>query len=323
MNYTVSLANFNVTFGKDDEPLLNYFDSVVYNAFKSEIRREVINKQTAISDYYYFMDVDIHNTEEMGYVLYGKIVRETELEVKSIVSGDKLVKKNERYPSAPYSTFYIYLKNHRMLLIKNQKGSPSIKTFGTTAKYVLNKYIRRLNDDIRNKNNLCNGGNKQKFFPYSRVEVVGLPLEETLRESLKKVKKIRYLKLRFYPLNGDIDIEDIASGVARDFRKTVGSKTGSITLNSPESVDGVIELIDKSNGLVDASMKVEYENNSKGTISNDILADTIIWETNEDGINNVELVNNKAKGVSKLFIISEENKKLYDKFKDRIKSLLE
>ena len=40
MKNNVSVANFNVTFGKKDEPMLTYFNTIIYPAFKSGLKRE-------------------------------------------------------------------------------------------------------------------------------------------------------------------------------------------------------------------------------------------------------------------------------------------
>ena len=33
------VANFNVVFGENEEPMLNYFDTIIYPAFMSELKR--------------------------------------------------------------------------------------------------------------------------------------------------------------------------------------------------------------------------------------------------------------------------------------------
>ena len=40
MKNNVAIANFNVTFGKQDEPMLNYFETIIFPAFTSGIKRE-------------------------------------------------------------------------------------------------------------------------------------------------------------------------------------------------------------------------------------------------------------------------------------------
>lgn len=129
----VNVANFNVVFleEKDEAPLLKYFDSIVVPAFQSGIKKD--NKDAEL----FFMNVEVVEDSEGEYVLVGYVVKKTVLEVKSDVDEKgNLIEKDEKYPSAPYSTFAIYLKNHRMVYVLNQKGSPNIKSFSGLTKHV-------------------------------------------------------------------------------------------------------------------------------------------------------------------------------------------
>ena len=126
------VANFNVVFGENEEPMLNYFDTIIYPAFMSELKRKEKDAE------YFFHGVQLLESGICGYVLVGKIVKKTTLEVYSDVDeSGRLIEKDERYSSAPYSTFAIYLKNHRMVLVKNQKGSPTLATFRSTANRII------------------------------------------------------------------------------------------------------------------------------------------------------------------------------------------
>ena len=67
----------------------------------------------------YFFD-DVHIRELNGeYVLSGLLIKDTVLEVRSeYTESEGLKKTNKRFKSSPYSLFLIYLKNHRMMLVK-------------------------------------------------------------------------------------------------------------------------------------------------------------------------------------------------------------
>lgn len=140
----VEVANFNVVFleKENEAPLLQYFDSIVMPALQSGIKR--IDGDTS----YLFTDVKIVKDEKNEYVLIGNIVKKTVIEIKSDLDvAGNLVDKDDRYSAAPYSAFAIYLKNHRMIYVPNQKGSPTIKTFSTVVKYVLSEYIKKYNGE--------------------------------------------------------------------------------------------------------------------------------------------------------------------------------
>lgn len=322
MKNNVAVANYNVTFGNEDKPLLEFFDSIIYPAFKSEESRSKM-KDGGYFDKYYFIDVEIVEAKDEDYVLTGKIVKETTLEVKSKIKEDKLVATDEHYPSAPYSTFYLYLRNHRMLLIKNQKGSPDIRTFGVTSRYVIQRYIKLKNEYIKELNKNKPEDEVIPMLPYARVEVVGIPMEKDLKDALIPVVKMKKLRLRMYPLNGDLNINSMVESLSSELRDTVKSKTGNITLNSPESKDGVIKLINASQGVFDSTLEVEYGDKSKDTISSEGYSGKTTWNLTENQINDIDSVKDNMYGLESFNIVSEGNNEIYSNSIEKIKKMIE
>ena len=126
------IANFNVVIGDEEKPMLDYFDTYIFPALTSDITR----KETNIE--YLLKEVEISTDKRNDYVIVGKIVKKTELEIKSDIDYlGKLVEKDEEHSSAPYSTFVIYLKNHRVALVPNQKGSPGLASFRATIYHIV------------------------------------------------------------------------------------------------------------------------------------------------------------------------------------------
>ena len=70
------IANFNLIVGSKEEPMLDYFDTLIYPAFISGIKR------TDKENEYLFKDVKVETSNEGKYVLVGKIVKKTFLEEK-------------------------------------------------------------------------------------------------------------------------------------------------------------------------------------------------------------------------------------------------
>lgn len=238
----VSVANFNVVFMTENEerPLLDFFDIILMPALKSGITRHQGNNT------YLLMDIEVKTDEYDDYVLTGLIVKSTILEVKSMFDEyGNLVERDDVYPTAPFSTFVIYLKNHRMILVENQKGSPSLDNFRSTVKYMLDTYIAREN----HRRVECN----EEQLPIPLVSIVGIPPKGGMIAALKKVEKISTLTLRFYPLNGDGDLElsGIMSGVTKELRRKIGSDRGSLTYRSPKNINGVIEIVEAAEGTLE------------------------------------------------------------------------
>lgn len=306
------LANFNIVFGKNEEPLLNYFDTIILPAFKSNFIHIVGDTE------YKFMKVRLIDIKDVSLALTGIIIKNTTIEIRSkLDERGNLIETDETYPTAPYSTFIIYLKNHRMTLVKNQKGSPNLKTFSSTFTKMLNKYVRTENP-IREVKEL-------PPYPMPIVNIVGIPIKESIEEALRKVKKINKLTLRFYPLNGDLDYSRILNGFSTDVRKLVDSKTGSLILNSPQSIDGVIEVIHAAQGTVDPIFNVTYPDKSKGIISNDMLSENLDINIDDTGEtkSETEQIVQRMQDFENLSYVSEENENIYNKNIDKITPLIE
>ena len=168
MKKCAQVANFNVVFGEDERPMLDYFDSIIYPALTSGITK------TLDDNVFLFKDIEISTQYVDKYVLTGKLVKKTILEIKSDLDEDgELVEKDERYSSAPYSSFAINLLNHRMMFMPNQKGSPTLANFRTTVKYVLSEYVKNQNSQLDN----------EKKLEYALINVVGIPSARSMDES--------------------------------------------------------------------------------------------------------------------------------------------
>lgn len=305
-NKKMTIANFNIVFGENEEPLLNYFDNAIMPAFKNDFTR------TSGDNEYTFLNIEVIKIGEDDYALTGIMVRKTMIEIKSKFNEEeKLVDTNEVYPTAPYSLFVIYLKNHRMVLVKNQKGSPDLKSFSATFKVMLNSYIKE--ENIR-RNDL-----KIEKLPKPIINIVGIPMKSSIDEALKNVSKINKLTLKFYPLNGDLDFSDLFEGMTTDLRKKVGSKTGSVVLNSPTSISGVTDILTKAQGTVEPVFKVTLLNNSKATITNGKLSESMDILIDKDTVDKeLEQISNKSNELESIATVSEGNKKIFEEKKSNI-----
>ena len=228
------IANFNTVFLKDGKeyPLLDYFDSIVMPALTCG---KIIKSNGAN---FFFADVKVMEDADGEYILSGILIKDTVLEVKynwNYQEG-RLKDKKGKYQSSPYSLFLIYLKNHRMLLVRDQQGSPSLANFRTTAKSLLETYVKKENRNLEKEN--------RELLPIPLVNVVGISSGGNIRNTLLNVEKISKLLLRFYPLNGDGDIymQDIFNGIS-DVRHYVKASTGGISLNSPQDKEKVADLM--------------------------------------------------------------------------------
>lgn len=253
----LSIANFNITYGKDNEPMLTHFHDILYPAFCNE------QKVRTSKNVSYFSDVELKliNSE---YVLTGNLIRETHYRVRTIVVDNELVSSPNSVPTAPYSRFLIYLKSHRMILVKNEGQSPNLKSFQAVLRKVVERYIREVNRE-RDKADL-------PLFPNALINIVNMPLPDSIDETIKEFAKIKSINLRFFPLNNDIDPAPMLEYV-RAAMNSVDSKTGNLTFNSPKSANGISGLFRDSigSGIASATVTGEKEDGTKVKITDNQL----------------------------------------------------
>lgn len=290
------IANFNCTFGKKNEPMLNHFFDVILPAFSEEPK----GKRNS----FFFENVKLTNVKG-EYALAGLIVRRTTLEVKSRYINGELIKTNEIYPSDPYSYFVINLQNHRMVLVKNQKGSPTLSNFSSLAKEVLKDFISRKNVDLP----------ENEKIPQVLLNVVAIPFKGAILEELKRVKKINNVTLRFYPLNGDIMDNETVEHLTEAL-KSLGSKTGAVRFNTPTEKENVAKVVEDTKGLMKPTIQVEYKNGTKGTLRDGSFTEVMniqVEETESFG-KNIDTITGKVINKEEFNEVSEENRSIYNRF---------
>ena len=85
-------------------------------------------------------------------------------------------------------------------------------------------------------------------------------------------------------MNAEWDMNPMFEGIDQKIRKTIGSKSGRMIFNSPESKEGVANIIEATEGIVKSEMKVQYKSTSSymiggakrsSTIKDDEISDTM------------------------------------------------
>lgn len=244
-------ANFNITFGKKEEPMLEYFEDAIFPAFTKGYFR---GKEGEYPQYS-FQNVSIKLIDN-EYVLAGNYVKNTRYEVYTALKDGELIDARSDVPTAPYSRFIIFLKNHRMVLVKNEIGSPDIRSFQRTVRNILQQHCR--------KRRKLEG---KKDFPSASVNIVDIPSKEQLQDQLKDVAKIERMKIRMFPLNNDLDATPILQDM-RDTMNKLGCKTASTIMNSPNKKEGICGFVDSSSGLAEITLEVKESDGSKKKIKN-------------------------------------------------------
>lgn len=302
------VANLNLVFGKKEDPLIEHIDDIIIPSLTSGIERKASDNTK-----YIFEDVKVQKLGE-EYVIRGVLIKDTILDVLSEYSKeDGLRKTNKHLSSAPYSVFIIYLKNHRMVLVKNQNGSPNIRNFSKCLKDVIKEYTANENEK-RRKLGL-------PVLPHQILNISGIKTAQNVKEALRGVEKITEVTFQLNPLNGEWDFDPIFGGLD-DLRKIMGVKRGRLVMPSPKSFDGVAEAIENTEGLAKTKIKVEYtddlglEGKKKrtGTIKDNEISDITHIDIENELNDAYEEINAYKKEISALNVTSKNNIVLYDEF---------
>ncbi|WP_433618757.1 hypothetical protein [Paenibacillus cellulositrophicus] len=305
------IANFNCTFSKNkkNEPLLSYFETIVLPAFKQGI----IYKNTRAGNEFLFEDVEL-SIKNGVFVLVGLIVKRTHLEIKSRYNDKgELMATNDKVPSDPFSYFIINLQNHRMALVKNQKGSPTVSDFDKSASHVLSRYVSEYNNSISNNENK---------LPKPILNVVTVPNTGKIEEELEKIEKIESAVLRFYPLNGDISTNELFNEL-REMLDEVDSKTGSTQFNNPQNHRKITEILKDTKGTVRPTLKVIYGNGSKRTLRENDFSESTKIDLDDAAPfhDNMNEISGKVINQSQYNETSEENNSIYQRYFSKLEQI--
>lgn len=303
------VADLNVVFGKQEEPLIKWLDEIVLPALQSSKELEQ-SKRTS----YIFENVELNEIAKDEYVIQGILIKDTILDVMSEYSKERGLEKTDKHlKTSPYSIFIIYLRNHRMLLVKNQPGSPDIRSFGAAFRASVKDYISQENKLRREK--------KEVLLPMGITNVSGIKTKQSVKESLKNVEKIRELTFKFYPLNSEWDYESVFGEIDKKIRKTIVSKNGKMVFPSPKSIDGVAEIIEATEGLAKAEMKVDYNTDlslmgtkKTGTIKDNEISQVMNIDLRNELDEAYEEVYLNGKDIKALEFQTDNNLKEYQEF---------
>lgn len=126
---SMQFANFNITFGENDAPMLKHFSDIIFPAFSGDYIR---GKRDSVPRYF-FAGVEIKEVDN-EYVMVGNFIKETQYKVVTTVQEGVLASTPADVPTAPYSRFIVFLKNHRMVLVRNETASPDTRSFQSTVR---------------------------------------------------------------------------------------------------------------------------------------------------------------------------------------------
>jgi len=196
--------------------------------------------------------------------------------------------------------------------VRNETGSPDIRSFQKTVREIISTHIREENRKREKENKL----------PIAIVHIVDIPLKDNIAEVLKNVNKVNWFKLRFFPLNNDLDPLPLAKYV-RDDMRTVGSKTTNIVFNTPASKNGITKVIEETGGLAEASLLVTDAEGEKRRITEEAFTSTTKIEYNGNiSPSGDAYIASQAKKDGVISNTSPDNARIYERLKEAIRKLV-
>lgn len=252
----ISFANFNATFGTKNEPLLRWLDSYFIPALQADFERQLNQGKTK----FFFKDVKTEKMSDGEIVISGMIIKDTILDVytKYEEKEDILRETSEQYQSSPYSIFVILLRNHRMFLVKNQSGSPDLRSFASTISEVIKAYRKEYNDKIKDTIE-DEDIRKKSFLPHCILSIKGIKSQEGLMEAFSNVDKVKNITFKLKKRNRDLgSLGDLADTLEGQILDKTGTASVQIKTSSVKSVEKAVEIISEANDIFEVEANVEY-----------------------------------------------------------------
>lgn len=326
----VYIFNFNCTFGDTHDPMLKYFEKAIYPALKDkslvrEIKNEELSSEGVPTTKTYFTGIKLMNDKEAGMILKGIIVKETNIKYKNKIDEDKNIKNEEGfYRTWPYSTFYIFLKNHRGILIKNEGKSPDIPTIRATLKNVIKEFVNKTNKMIKDckvptlfseiklnplYKDLC-------LIPTPHVEVLEYLEIKDVWNFIKNAKEIENFKLEIKIQNPSGDFGSIFSNLENIAKETESDKIEA-DLEKPKSKEKIYDYVKEINGKGNYRIAIKDKNNERQVLKSKlddttqdekiVKSSVIMLSEEEFEENDIEIVKKEAR---KLGVYPEERIKI-------------
>lgn len=165
--------------------------------------------------------------------------------------NDGLYRQEQHPKSAPYSVFVIFLKNHRMALIKNQAGSPDIRLFTSTLRDILTKY-RKEENKRRKEIGL-------DYLPTVIINSNGIKSSESISNMPKNIKRICEVTFTLTPRNNELGgLSGLVDKLEAQLLEQPKSKCVKTIIKYPNSTSAVTKLIEETDGMMKTEIYVDY-----------------------------------------------------------------
>jgi hypothetical protein len=230
----IEIGNLVVKFGEQHN-LLDLFTEVVAPAFFDPTLKRSYSDTT-----YLFYESQLVTV--LGEpVIVGRLVKDTVLEREQLLVNGELTVTTGTLPSSPSSLFVLLLSCHRLLFVRQHRGSPSLDNFRTTLSRFLKQCHRSF---LQAKSNQVDPetGEKSKLkdlvarFPYPTVDLTPLASNDSIHTFLKKFKLIETVTAHLLDTNSEIDNDGMFKALRASQARMRSKRTSVHYENKPKGL---------------------------------------------------------------------------------------
>ncbi|MES2307342.1 MAG: hypothetical protein V4507_00630 [Verrucomicrobiota bacterium] len=247
----IEIGNLVVKFGADLK-LLDLFDEIIGPAFFDDS----LQRKYGDTSYLFHKPRLIKIKDEV--CLIGRLVKNTVLLQQQILVGNNLKSASGSMPSSPSSLFVLVLSCHRLIFVKEHKGSPGTKEFKATFSWHLKKkygqFIRSLSQILDPEKNVKPTLKELRIkYPFPTVDLTPIGSEESLVSFVHKFKTLEVITASLLATNDETDNADLFRDIRssndriRSHKTTLRYENTKTGLNKAEAIDQLTVLAKQGN----------------------------------------------------------------------------
>lgn len=236
----LEVANFICKFG-DDLVMNDFYDEIIVPAFKSD------SKRTIWGTTFFFHNVTtgrLNENEPQSEAVFGRLIRLTTLRREQIYddNSNRLIVDPKSLATAPSAIFALLRKNHRLLFVREQSDSPTIKQFGSTAKRFITQthlnYVNAQHDESRDSAKGLQIPKRHilKRVPVPEVEVLPVYSHDSLEAFVNRFKELQVVRISIAETNNEADYSNLIKQL-RASKKNTNSHNTTVEHRNPQGLE--------------------------------------------------------------------------------------
>jgi hypothetical protein len=227
----ITFGNLSVT-AKNKE-LLDYIELVSSAILEHQKPRKTVSAT------YQFIDTGLGYLDggPLSLCFYGRIVKDTTIVREQVMQAGKLVSNRLVVPSSPSAFFVLNISDHRVSLLAETQGAPSISTFGNTLRhYVKNlhkEFIRSLYESQRESNPDILLKDLYEDFPRPIIDIAPIADKIAIDVFIKRFREIKQVTVNVIRRNQDFEPGELFDELAEDVAP-LGPVSTKLIINGPK-----------------------------------------------------------------------------------------